>query len=208
MLIQNNIHPTAYIAPDVKIGSGNYIGPYVVIDYGVTIGNGNYFASHCVIGSPAEHKDYFLAPGKTIIGNNNRIHEFVTVNRGTEKPTEIKNDIILLRGSHVGHDSVIHDKVTISCNVMIGGHSTILEGANLGLGAVLHQYSVIGHYCMVGMGSVVIKSSKALPGITIAGNPAKWIKKNKIGLKRANITTSELEKYIEDYENICSHLSI
>lgn len=203
----NTIHPTAQISDNVKMGSGNFIGAFCVIS-NCEIGDNNYIGSHSVLGSIAEHKSYFNQSGKVIIGNNNHITEFTTINQGTERPTELKDNIIMLRGSHVGHDSIIHDNVTISCNVMIGGHSVILEGANIGLGAVLHQFTIIGHYCMVGMGAVVIKSSKALPGLTIAGNPAKWIKKNKIGLKRANITTSELEKYTEDYENICSHVSL
>ena len=201
----NQIHPTAIISDSVKIGSGNYIGAYSIISGDTEIGDNNYIASHSVIGSPAEHKDYFGIIGKVIIGNNNRINEFTTINQGTEKPTILHDNIVMLRGAHIGHDSEIHDNVTISCNVMVGGHSTILEYANIGLGAVLHQYSVIGSVCMVGMGAVVIKSSEARPCITIGGTPARFIKKNIVGMIRANVTNQDLEDLNKKYESIRSH---
>jgi UDP-N-acetylglucosamine acyltransferase len=204
----NQIHPTAIISDTVKIGSGNYIGPYSIITGDTEIGDNNYIASHVVIGSPAEHKEYFGKIGKVIIGNNNRINEFVTINQGTLKPTRLHDNIIMLRGSHVGHDSEIFDNVTISCNVMVGGHSTILEYANIGLGAVLHQYSVIGSVCMVGMGSVVIKSSEARPCVTIGGNPARFLKKNIVGMIRANVTNQDLEDLNKRYESLRSHSGI
>jgi UDP-N-acetylglucosamine acyltransferase len=192
----------------VKIGSGNYIGPYSIITGDTEIGDNNHIASHVVIGSPAEHKEYFGKIGKVIIGNNNRINEFVTINQGTVKPTRLHDNIIMLRGSHVGHDSEIFDNVTISCNVMVGGHSSILEYANIGLGAVLHQYSVIGSVCMVGMGSVVIKSSEARPCVTIGGNPARFLKKNIVGMIRANVTNQDLEDLNKRYESLRSHFGL
>ena len=204
----NQIHPTAIISDTVKIGSGNYIGPYSIITGDTEIGDNNYIASHVVIGSPAEHKEYFGKIGKVIIGNNNRINEFVTINQGTVKPTRLHDNIIMLRGSHVGHDSEIFDNVTISCNVMIGGHSSILEYANIGLGAVLHQYSVIGSVSMVGMGSVVIKSSEARPCVTIGGNPARFLKKNIVGMIRANVTNQDLEDLNKRYESLRSHTGL
>jgi UDP-N-acetylglucosamine acyltransferase len=204
----NQIHPTAIISDTVKIGSGNYIGPYSIITGDTEIGDNNYIASHVVIGSPAEHKEYFGKIGKVIIGNNNRINEFVTINQGTVKPTRLHDNIIMLRGSHVGHDSEIFDNVTISCNVMVGGHSSILEYANIGLGAVLHQYSVIGSVSMVGMGSVVIKSSEARPCVTIGGNPARFLKKNIVGMIRANVTNQDLEDLNKRYESLRSHSGI
>ena len=204
----NQIHPTAIISDTVKIGSGNYVGPYSIITGDTEIGNNNYIASHVVIGSPAEHKEYFGKIGKVIIGNNNRINEFVTINQGTVKPTRLHDNIIMLRGSHVGHDSEIFDNVTISCNVMVGGHSSILEYANIGLGAVLHQYSVIGSVSMIGMGSVVIKSSEARPCVTIGGNPARFLKKNIVGMIRANVTNQDLEDLNKRYESLRSHAGL
>lgn len=40
----NYIHPTALIGPNVELGDNNYIGPF------------------CIIGYPAEHKDFWPEP--------------------------------------------------------------------------------------------------------------------------------------------------
>jgi UDP-N-acetylglucosamine acyltransferase len=84
----------------------------------------------------------------------------------------------MLRGSHLGHDVMVENNVTISCNVLVGGHSIIGSGANLGLGAILHQFSKIGCYSMIGMGTIVTKKSNIQCFGTYVGNPAKYIKEN------------------------------
>jgi UDP-N-acetylglucosamine acyltransferase len=128
-----------------------------------------------------------------IIGNNNVFREFITVNAGTLKPTTLGSNIVLLRNSHVGHDSTLEDKVNLSCNVLIGGHSYIMEGANFGLGSICHQFSTIGAYSMIGMGSVVTKKSIIQPGKIYVGVPCDYLKDNTIGLDRNNINQISLD---------------
>ena len=52
----------------------------------------------------------------------------------------------------------MRDGVTLSCGVLIGGHSLLFDGCNFGLNACCHQFSRIGHFAMVGMGAVVTKN--------------------------------------------------
>lgn len=177
----NTIHPTAIIGKDVKLGTNNRIGAYCVIEGNTVIGDNNIFYSHCSIGSEPEHKSYWGKPNKgTVIGNNCVLREFVTVNAGCENPTLIENNVIMLRGSHVGHDSRIMDNATLSCNVLIGGHSLIGNHVNMGLGSVCHQFSRIPHYCMIGMNSTFTKklSAEAIAFNTYVGSPAKLLGRN------------------------------
>ena len=201
---RNFIHPTAIIEYGVEIGEGNYIGPFCIIYNGTVIGDNNRFESHCVIGSKAEHRDFFHQNGKGVfIFSNNIFREFITINEGTFKPTVINNNITMLRNSHIGHDCFISDKVTLSCNVLIGGESHIMEGVNMGLGSICHQYSVIGSYAMIGMGGIVTKSSVIKPGEIHVGNPCRFLKMNKIGLERNNIDGERLLYEEERYFNLC-----
>ena len=110
----NEIHPTAIIEDTVKLGTGNKIGAYCVIAGDTVIGNNNHFVSHCSIGQEAEHKSFFGKGGKTLIGDDNRFSEFVTIHRGTKRETSIGRNNIFLRGSHLGHDSIVQDNITIS----------------------------------------------------------------------------------------------
>lgn len=196
----NYIHPTAIVESTVSLGSNNYIGPNCYITGNTKIGDGNRFEAYCSIGTPAEHRDYFTSDaGITVIGDNNVIREFTTINAGTKDPTMLYDNIVMLRNSHVGHDSTIRSNVNLSCNVIIGGHSYVMEGSNFGLASMCHQFSVIGAYSMIGMNSTVTKKSKILPGRTFVGNPAKLLRLNEIGLKRNNISPEKLEQLVNEY---------
>lgn len=197
----NEIHPTAIIHRDAKIGSFNYFGPYCVVGPNVVIGNHNRFESHISIGTPAEHRDYFKTPpGPVRIGDNNIIREFVTINGGTSSVTMIEHDVVLLRGSHLGHDAIIRSNSNLSCNVLVGGHTVIGKGANLGLSCVIHQQRVIGAYSMIGMNSTV---SKHVPPFLIAfGTPCEIHRVNRIGLKRAGIDDLDLQIFEDWFQNM------
>jgi UDP-N-acetylglucosamine acyltransferase len=189
----NYIHPTAIIHPGAVLGTGNCIGPYCVIAANVEIGHDNHLEAFVSLGAPAEKHNFFDGPGRLKIGNRNRFREFVTVNGGTNGITTIGDDNIFLRGSHVGHDCILHNGITVSCNALIGGESEIFDGVNLGLGAILHQRSCVGAYCFLGMGCIGTKQSKLAPGQIYVGNPARWLKKNLVGLQRNGITDEKLK---------------
>jgi UDP-N-acetylglucosamine acyltransferase len=179
MVRDNHIHPTAIIGNNVRLGKGNKIGAYVVIQGKTWIGDNNVFEPFCSIGNEPEHKDFFGKKNKgTFIGNNNVFREYVTINAGCFKATQLGDNITMLRGSHVGHDSEINNDCTISCNVLIGGHSLLGIGVNMGLGSICHQYSKIGSYAMIGMGSIVTKKVNVKCFGTYVGNPAKYLKLN------------------------------
>lgn len=160
----NYIHRTAVIGQNVEMGHNNYIGPF------------------CIIGLPAEHKDYWgeatTLTGKVIIGSNCKFTGLVTVDAGTTLPTVIRDGVWMLKHSHVGHDSMIKDNVVISCGAKIGGHCEIGEGSNIGLNATIHQRVVIPEGCMIGMGSAVTKKTELKPYRKYAGVPARDIGTN------------------------------
>lgn len=179
----NFIHPTALVAPNVKIGTGNYIGPY------------------CMIGYPAEHKAFWGKDQKGVeIGDDNVFTGHVTIDAGTERPTTIGNGIWMLKHSHVGHDAVIGDKATISCGAKVGGHAIIGPGTNIGLNACIHQWVDVPEGCMIGMNAAVTKKLALEPFRKYAGVPAKDIGTNQKGeivgmsTNRAEIRKKALEE--------------
>lgn len=200
--MDNVIHETAIIEDGVDIGVGNFIGANCLIKNGTKIGNNNRFEAFVSVGTAPEHRDFFNKEGKGVeIGDSCVFREFTTINSGAFTKTKIGNNVVMLRGSHIGHDSQISDFCNLSCNVLIGGHSHLMEGCNFGLGAICHQYSKIGAYSLVGMGSVVTKKSKVSPGDIFVGSPVKFLKKNTIGLERASVTSEELARFYTDWLN-------
>ncbi len=172
--MSNYIHPTALIGPNVQLGDNNYIGPY------------------CIIGYPAEHKDFWgswrahhadvgtlqVGTESVIIGNNNVFTGHCTVDAGTEKDTIIFNNCWFLKGAHVGHDAIIHDNVTISCHACVGGHAVIHANCNLGLNSSVHQRIQLPEKCIVGMNSCITKKTPLLPNRKYAGVPARDLGEN------------------------------
>lgn len=199
----NYIHETALVEKGVILGDENYIGPFCIIKSGTIIGNNNRFEAYVSIGTAPEHRDFLNGRNErykpVLIGDNNVFREFVTINAGVSNQTIIKNFCTFLKSSHVGHDCIVHDWVTLSCGCLIGGHTIIMEGANFGLGSICHQKSIIGAYAMIGMHATITKSLEVTPGDIFVGSPAKFLKRNQIGLDRGGVTPERLTKLYNDW---------
>jgi UDP-N-acetylglucosamine acyltransferase len=198
----NFIHPSAVIGDKVKMGKGNYVGANCYIVGDTIIGDNNHFEAFCSIGTSPEHKEFFYKKQMkgVSIGNDNVVREFVTINSGTERDTVVKNGCWFLKGAHIGHDSIVEDKVTMGCNVIIAGHTYIMEGATFGLGVVVHQYSVIGAYTMIGMNAVVGRKQSVIPFGVYVGNPIKYARVNE--MKTRSLDKDFMEKLKLDYKNL------
>ena len=167
MANNNNIHPTAIVYPNVKLGTGITIGAYAVI------------------GGPPEHKEFWSKPyHSVVVGDGCYISNHVTVDSGTTADTFIGNRCILLAKCHVGHDAILEDDVTISVGAVVGGHTTIGQYSNIGINAALHQLTHVPKGVMVGMGCIVTKKTFLDSFSIYAGVPAKFIGINKVLLER------------------------
>jgi len=196
----NVIHPTAVIYKGAILGHGNSIGPFCVIGSTAVIGNNNRFVSHVAIGGPAQHRAHGNVNGPIFIGNDNHFSEFVTVHMPTVSATTVGSRCMIMACAHVSHDSEVQDEVTLSNNVLLGGHTVVMCGATIGLGAVIHQWQLIGHHSMIGMGSVVPKKTPIRPGAVYAGNPIRFVKINSVGLERCGKSQEELSKLLAEYD--------
>jgi len=154
------IHPTAIIYPNVIIEPDVYIGPY------------------CIIGAPAEWKGYEHHEGLVTILSGSRLTGLVTVDSGTERRTIIGKGCYLMKHSHVGHDAILAENVTLSCGAKVGGFTIIEKNSNIGLNAVLHQKIRIPEGCMIGASAFVGKKSILQPNYKYAGVPVKEIGSN------------------------------
>jgi len=76
------IHPTAVIAPDVKMGRNASIGPYVVVEAGVEIGDDCVLKSFVMIYPGVKIGDRFWAHSHAVVRENVRIGNDVTLQNG------------------------------------------------------------------------------------------------------------------------------
>ena len=180
----NIIHPNAIVDENVELGTNNFIGPFCYLTGYLTVGDNNRFEGFCSVGTRPEHSKHWHKDGRTVIGNGNTFREHITINGSTDEGlTRIDNGVIMLRDSHVAHDCVIEDDVTLSCDAVMLGHVHVMLASNCGSGCQIHQYQVIGSWSMIGMGCIIPKKSIIIPGHVWVGNPGKSIKVNEYRMK-------------------------
>jgi UDP-N-acetylglucosamine acyltransferase len=177
------IHPTAIIHPNVVLGENVYIGPYSIIGY------------------PAEmREDFYESEYSVLISDNTIITGNCTIDAGFKENTVIGRNCFIMKGVHIGHDSIIEDNVTLSAHAVLAGHVRVCQSSNIGINSSIHQFSLIGHGSMVGMGSIVTKKSVCKPFDKIVGSPAKSIGENTHSKSKFN--EEEIKSFIEEYESI------
>lgn len=218
----NNIHQTAIIGNNVKIGTNNticenviingnvvigdnnYIGPFSHISNNVEIKDGNKFFGQLSIGSLGEmgsKGDVFIEDGKVIIGSHNVFREFVTVNSPVRrKTTAIGNNCYFMARSHIPHDATIMNNVIMATNSIIGGGCIINDFAYIGLGSITHQWLTVGESAMLGMNSV---NTKNIPPFSIVvGVPSFINGLNQVGALRRGFTKDEVTQSCIDMPDI------
>ena len=185
--IKNNfVHTTAVINwKKIVIGSGNIIGPYVVI------------------GNNAQHPK-LKSDGIIQIGNNNVFNEFTNVHLPTniKKKTIIGNNNYFMNSTTIDHDCELENDIILSSNVTLGGNVYVMNNSQMGIKCSVHQNQVIGSYSMIGMHSFVTKKLIVRPGFIFYGKPAKKIKKNLIGLKRNKISMDKIKKETKRFKEL------
>ena len=122
------IGPFCYVGPDVQLNENVELVSNVHIEGNTNIGHSTKIFPFASIGTQPQDLKYNNEKNSTIIGDNNIIREYVTINPGTEGGglrTIIGNNCLFMISSHIAHDCKIGNNVIIANNVPLGGHVTI-----------------------------------------------------------------------------------
>ncbi len=181
------IDPNAIVHPSAKIHKDAEICAYAIIGASVEIDAGTIIESHAVIQGPTKigknnHIYSFASIGgdpqdityeqgqesNLIIGHDNLIREFCTINRGTEKEnsiTRVGSNNMLMAYVHIAHDCQVGNHVIMSNNASLAGHVKIQDWAILGGFTLVKQFCMIGMHTYIGMGCQV---NKDIPSYMVA----------------------------------------
>lgn len=190
------------IADDVEIGDCTEIQPHVVIHDGARIGAECRLFSGCIIAGEPQDLKFKGEPTLAFIGDRTVVRECSTVNRGTAETgrTDIGTDCLIMAYSHVAHDCKVGDRVILSNCTQLAGHVTIEDWAILGGMAKIVQFCSIGAHSMIGAG---VKITKDTPPFALVGrDPARIEGVNKIGLRRRNFTDEAIAAIEQAYDAI------
>ena len=209
------VDPKAIISKNVKIGAYSVIGPEVVIGANTEIqshvsivgdtkiGTNNNIYPFASIGNDPQDMKYKGEKTSLIIGNNNIIREYVTINPGTVQgggTTSIGNDNLLMIGAHIAHDCKLGNKIVIANNAAIAGHAIIDDYVILGGNCGVHQFTRIGKMAMVGGMTGV--SRDVIPYGLSTGNRNVLNGINIVGLRRINTPNKDIICLTDAYKNM------
>jgi UDP-N-acetylglucosamine acyltransferase len=197
------VGPYCIIGSHVKIGKGTRLSPHVVIDGWTQIGEGCHIFQFASIGAIPQDLKYKGEESWVILGNNNVIREFVTINRGTAPSggrTVIGDHNFLMAYCHVAHDCKIGNHVILANAATLAGHIEIEDYAIVGGLVAVHQFVRLGCHSIIGGSS---GANKDIPPYMIAnGQRVKLYGLNTVGLKRHNFSHEAVSNLKKAYRII------
>ena len=211
------IHKNAKVSKKAKIGPFCIVGSRVEIDDDVElhshvnitgntkIGSGTIIFPFASIGTEPQDLKYSGEENGLVIGKNNKIREYVTINPGTKGgggKTVIGNNCLFMISSHIAHDCFIGNEVVISNNVGVAGHATIEDSVIIGGNSGVQQFTRIGRLAMVGGMTGVSKD--IIPFGLSFGNRNYLQGINLIGLRRKKYENKKILELDEAYKKIFS----
>ncbi|HEU4396056.1 MAG TPA: acyl-ACP--UDP-N-acetylglucosamine O-acyltransferase [Planctomycetota bacterium] len=207
------MHPLAFVDPTAQVADGAEVGPFAFVGPHASIGPGTVLMHHAsvegwtrlgaqnrvfpyaAVGGEPQDLGYRGEEVRLEVGDRNVFREGVTVSRGTLKEqgvTRIGNRCLLMACSHVGHDCVIGDDVILSNAVLLAGHCHVEDRAILSGAAAVNHFTTIGRLAYVGGLSRIIMDVP--PFMIVEGHPARVVKVNLVGLKRAGLDEERIRK--------------
>ncbi len=216
------IDKTAIVHKKSDIEEGVRIGPYCIIEEKVTIKKGTRLLSHVVIqkgtqigenctispfasiGGPPQDISYKEEEETSlVVGNNNVIKEYVTINRGTMHGggiTSVGDNNFIMAYAHVAHDCKVGNNVIMANCATLAGHVQIEDYVIFGGLCAVHQFCRIGKYAFI---SGVTGVPKDVPPFMIAaGDRAKLYGLNVVGLERRGFTKQDITSLKKAYKII------
>jgi len=215
------IHKTAIIDSKAKISSTVEIGPYTVIGPNVVVEDNTIIQSHvCITGHTKIGQDNMIYPfasignypqdmkykgekTKLLIGDNNTIREYVTINPGTIQGggvTKVGNHNLIMISAHIAHDCSIGNHIVIANSAAIAGHAEISDYAVIGGNCGVQQFTRIGKMAMIG-GMTGVSRDVIPYGLSI-GNRNFLNGINVVGLRRSKVSNKDIIGLTDAYKDI------
>ncbi len=199
------IGPFCYVGPDVKLEEGVELISNIHVEGNTKIGKGTKIFPFASIGTQPQDLKYKNEKNSLVVGENNIIREYVTINPGTEgggSKTIIGNNCLFMISSHIAHDCKIGNNVIIANNVPLGGHVEIEDSVVIGGNSAVQQFTRIGRLAMIGGMTGVLKD--VIPfGLSI-GNRNFLQGLNLIGLRRKKYDNQKIIGLDKAYKEIFS----
>ena len=189
-----SVGPYSVIGPEVEVGDETEIGAHVVLAGPLHIGRRNRIFPFAAIGQIPQDLKYRGEKSEIIIGDDNRIREFVTIHRGTKgggSLTKVGSDNLIMAYCHIAHDCRLGDHIIMGNGATLAGHVEVGDHAVIGAFCGLHQFCKIGTYAFIG-GYTVITQDVVPYARTIHERSARTYGPNTVGLERKGFSAERI----------------
>lgn len=205
------IHPTAVVDRDAKLAEDVEVGPYAVIGERVELASGVVIGAHVtvmghtaigartrvfpsvVIGGDPQVLGFAGEPTALVIGEENVIREFSAIHVGSPDGagrTRIGDGNLIMNHVHVAHDCQIGSHCVLASYTALAGHVDIHDHAVTGAFTGVHQRTRVGESVFTAAGSMLSKD--APPFSRVAGDRARWVGVNTLGLERRGVSADAI----------------
>lgn len=222
-----DIHPTALIGDQVRLGKDVRIGPYCVLEGECRIGDGTSLHAHvhimgrttlgknctvfsgAVLGGAPQDLSWDGVLGEILIGDGTVLREFVTVHSpiraGEGLQTRIGNQVFMMANAHAAHNTQIGDNAILANGALAAGFVEIGKNAFISGNVGIHQFCRIGSYAIVGACSKV--SQDIPPYMMVTGNPGRVNGLNVVGLRRGGFNQEQRNEIKQAFKILYSGLA-
>src|SRR5271155_104732 len=215
------IDPTARVAAGARIDASAEIGPYCIVGPQVelqrgvrllsnvnvtgvtTIGEETVVYPFSSLGTPPQSVRYRGGATKLVIGPRCELREGVTMNTGTEDGggiTRIGERCSFMVGSHVGHDCLVGNNVTLANNTVLGGHVGVGDHTFLGGHVAIHQFVRVGEGVM--MAGMSAARDDIIPFGFALGQTGALVGLNIVGLRRRGASRAAMHQIRRAYRSL------
>jgi len=204
------IHPTAVIDKSAELDTDVEVGPYCIIGQQVTIRKGTKLIAHvsiqerteigegctiypfAAIGGPPQDITYKTEDTTCVLGDNNTIREYVTVNRGSKSSgsTIVGSGNFIMAYAHIAYDCRVGNHIIMANCATLAGHVHVDDYAIISGLSAAHQFCRIGKFAFISGLAGVPKDVP--PFMMAAGNRARLYGLNVVGLERKGFTKEDL----------------
>ena len=202
------VGPYSIIGADVEIDSETWIGPHVVLTGPLKLGKRNKVYQFASVGELSQDKS--ATPDQltsTVIGDDNIIREYVSIQRGTMKEydtkrgeTRIGDRNLIMNYCHIAHDCVVGSDTIFANNASLAGHVEIGDHVVLGGYTLIYQFCRVGAHGFTAYAAGL--SGDVPPFVMVQGSPADARAINKEGLRRRGFKPEEIAPIEEAFKLI------
>ena len=197
------IGPFCYVGPEVELSDGVELVSNVHIEGNTKIGKGTKIFPFASIGTQPQDLKFKNEKNSLLIGEQNIIREYVTINPGTLGGggiTKIGDNCLFMVSAHIAHDCIVGNNVILANNVPLGGHAHIEDNVIIGGNSAVQQFTRVGKSAMIGGMCGVVRD--IIPYGIAHGNRSILQGLNLIGLRRKNIPNKEIKVLSVAYKEI------